>query len=179
MNKTHIVEKVIDIEGGFVDDPSDSGGATKYGITEKTARSNGYTGHMKDLTFEEAFNIYIKKWWEPLLLDQVLDLSPSLADEILDTAINMGKKRAVIFLQRALNSLNNRAAYYDDLIVDGLIGKKTIRALEIYVNFRGNEGADVLLSMLNCLQGNFYIELAEKREKDEKFIYGWFKNRVQ
>ena len=32
--RTHCVDHVIEIEGGFVDDPSDSGGATCYGITE-------------------------------------------------------------------------------------------------------------------------------------------------
>jgi len=31
---------------------------------------------------------------------------------------------------------------------------------------------------LNCLQGAFYVELAEKREKDERFVYGWLLNRV-
>jgi hypothetical protein len=32
--------------------------------------------------------------------------------------------------------------------------------------------------MLNSLQGSSYVEIAERREKDEKWIYGWFKNRV-
>jgi len=35
-----------------------------------------------------------------------------------------------------------------------------------------------LYKMLNALQGAYYIELAERREKDEDFIYGWFKHRV-
>jgi len=36
----------------------------------------------------------------------------------------------------------------------------------------------VLCRALNCLQGAYYIELAERREKDERFVYGWLKNRV-
>jgi len=36
----------------------------------------------------------------------------------------------------------------------------------------------LLLRALNCLQGSFYIELAERREKDERFIKGWLVHRV-
>ena len=40
------------------------------------------------------------------------------------------------------------------------------------------DGEVVLVRALNSLQGAFYVELAEKRQKDEAFVYGWLLNRV-
>jgi hypothetical protein len=37
----------------------------------------------------------------------------------------------------------------------------------------------ILLKALNCLQGDRYIRLTRSREKDERFLYGWLKNRVR
>ena len=52
------VNKVIELEGGYSDHSCDRGGKTKYGITQRTAREHGYTGDMRDLTLEEAKDIY-------------------------------------------------------------------------------------------------------------------------
>ena len=177
--KTEIINSIIKIEGGYVNDPSDSGGATNFGITEKVARQNGYTGDMRDLPIEFAFNVYVEQFWNRLQLPTIQDLSEMLAEEIADTGVNMGINRAAIFLQRSLNVLNNQEKYYPDLVVDGQLGQKTIRALSEYLAHRETEGEIVLVKMLNSLQGAFYVELSERRVKDEKFIYGWFVNRVK
>ncbi|ELR7144650.1 hypothetical protein QRK96_004328, partial [Escherichia coli] len=42
----------------------------------------------------------------------------------------------------------------------------------------GRDGELVMLTALNCTQGGRYLELAEKREANELFIYGWMKGRV-
>ena len=102
-------------------------------------------------------------------------LSERVAEEVVDSGVNMGTHRAVRFLQRSLNVLNNRGRHYADLTVDGIAGALTLSALAHFLTTR-NE--DVLVRMLNALQGAFYVELAERREKDERFIYGWFLNRV-
>lgn len=177
--KTRIINEIIKIEGGFVDDPSDSGGATNFGITEKVARAYGYTNDMRDLPRATAFRIYADRYWEPLQLSVIEQMSPHIAEELADTSVNMGVERAAEFLQRSLNLLNNRGKLYSDLIVDNDIGQQTIRALGDYLAIRGSEGDFVLVKMLNSLQGAFYVELSERREKDEKFIYGWFVNRVK
>jgi lysozyme family protein len=67
---------------------------------------------------------------------------------------------------------------YPDIKVDGDIGPETLQSLQAYLLFRRGEGVNVLLKALNCLQGAFYIELAEKREKDEAFVYGWIRTRI-
>lgn len=173
--KTEIIDHIIQIEGGFVDDADDSGGATKYGITEAVARRAGYSGDMRDLPYEVAFVIYADRYWHSVCGDDLAALSENVAREVVDTAVNMGPSRAGTFLQRALNVLNDRGTLYPDLVVDGAIGARTVEALGRYLATR-NELA--LSRALNCLQGAFYIELAERREKDERFIYGWLKNRV-
>lgn len=173
--RNRIINDIIHIEGSYVNDPNDSGGETNFGITEKQARIFGYTGNMIYLPREIAFNIYADKYWNSVRADDLLALSERITEEVVDTAVNMGLRRAGKFLQRALNALNNRAKLYPDIKVDGVIGPATISTLYKYLKKRDSE---TLVKMLNCLQGSFYVVLAERREKDERFIYGWFKNRV-
>jgi len=176
MDKTQIINEILRIEGGYVNDPSDSGGETNFGITIAEARACGYEGAMIDLPRQDAFNIYAKKYWDAVRADELIALSKTVAEEVVDTSVNMGPGRSAKFLQRSLSVLNDRQRLYPDLIVDGDIGPATIDALAVYLSMRA-EGA--LVKALNCLQGAFYIELAERREKDERFVYGWFRNRVE
>ena len=161
-----------------MNDASDSGGATKFGITEKVARKNGYKGHMRDFPLWMAHEIYEKKYLNRIKFDAIEHLSPLIAEELADTSVNMGAPRAGEFLQESLNTLNRGGKDYDDLKVDGKIGKQTIKALKKFLKKRGDKGEKVLFKMLNALQGAFYIRLAQRRVKDEKFIFGWFDNRV-
>lgn len=177
--KQRIINDIIEIEGGYVDDPSDSGGQTKYGITKIVANKWGYNGDMKNLPYDIAFKIYSSKYWDVMKLDSIATISPYLAEELADTGINMGVVRSGRFLQRCLNVLSLKGSLHQKLVLDGAIGSRTIEALNKFTNSRRNDGVEVLLKMLNCLQGEFYISLAERREKDQKFIFGWFKNRVR
>ncbi|MEM6602525.1 MAG: glycosyl hydrolase 108 family protein [Pseudomonadota bacterium] len=178
MDKTTIINEIIRVEGGYVNDPSDSGGETNYGITEAVARRYGYEGRMECLPASLAFEIYENKYWASLHLDEIAEISSDVAHELADTGINMGTGRAAEFLQRCLNALNNQGRLYPDLKVDGDVGPKTLSAFRSFHNQRGKKGMQVLLKMLNSLQGEFYISLAERRQKDEKFVYGWFDHRV-
>jgi lysozyme family protein len=171
--------KVVGLEGRYSDHPSDSGGATMYGITEAVARAYGFSGAMRDLPLAVAHEIYRGRYWDKLRLDQVAAIAGArVADEIFDTAVNQGAAAAGQYLQRTLNALNKRGTIYSDVLVDGDIGPVTIAALRSYLRHRGVPGTTVLLRALNALQGAFYIELAERREKDEEFVYGWLSNRI-
>lgn len=177
--RNKIIDAIIKVEGGYVDDPSDSGGETKYGITIRTARVYGYLDLMIDLPLQVAEDIYRVNYWEKLRLDDIAATNDKLAAELMDTGVNQGTRAAGKYLQRALNILNNRGTYYADVVVDGAIGGKTIVAFNSYIKRRGAMGARVLLQVLDSLQAAFYIALAERREKDEKFIYGWFLHRIR
>ncbi|KCW15189.1 glycosyl hydrolase 108 family protein, partial [Acinetobacter baumannii 42057_4] len=54
MNIEQYLEELIKREGGYVNNPADRGGATKYGITEAVARANGFKGNMRDLPLDVA-----------------------------------------------------------------------------------------------------------------------------
>ena len=178
MSFDNAVAKVLALEGGHTNDISDSGGETNWGVTEAVARAFGYVGPMRDMTRDQAKAIYRARYWDSMLLDRMQALSPQVAEEMFDTGVNQGVERAGEFLQRALNALNRNGTLYRDTKVDGRVGPMTLAALREYLAQRGNEGVTVLLRALNALQGAFYIELAEAREKDEKYVYGWLLNRV-
>lgn len=177
--KQKIINHIIKVEGGYVDDPEDSGGETHWGITERVARRYGYMGEMIDMPRSTAFDIYSIMYWDFLSLDDIESRSIIVAEELADTGVNAGVGRAAEFLQRSLNVLNNRGNMFDDIKVDQDIGPATLRALDAYLAKRGELGAVVLHRALNCLQGAFYIELANRREKDERFVFGWLENRVK
>lgn len=173
-----LIEGIIDIEGGYSDNKNDSGGPTKYGITQAVARAYGYKGDMRDLPLSLAKQIYKERYWDSLELDKIQVISASIVEELLDTGVNQGIGRAAEYLQISLNALNRQQKDYLDLHVDGDIGPASLIALTAFVKVRGSKGELVLLRALNCLQGSFYIKLSQRRRKDEDFLYGWILNRV-
>jgi lysozyme family protein len=180
MNIDKLLTDLVKVEGGYVNDPRDAGGETNHGITIGTARANGYGGSMKAMTQANALEIYRSQYFFKPKFSLVFSVLPSVAAELFDTGVNMGPNVASLFFQRSLNALNNGGRNYADIVVDGDIGSATIKALLGIIKARGEEDAEtVLLKALNCLQGARYIELAEKREANEAFLFGWLMHRVE
>lgn len=182
MTNEAIAERVVDAiiarEKGFVDHPSDRGGATKYGITEAVARANGYTGDMRSLPLGLARTIYRRRYWDAPGFGRVAAVSETIAAELADTGVNMGPTTAALMFQRWLNALNRRQKDYADLFVDGAIGPVTVGALRAYLDKRGDEGEAVLVAALNCIQGARYLDIVEGDDRQEDFMYGWLLHRV-
>jgi len=174
-----MLDSLIEREGGYSDDPADLGGETNYGITEEVARQSGYEGSMKSMPVEVAREIYRQKYWIDPNFDKVNTASPDIAEELLDTGVNMGPGIAGKFLQQALNALNSGGAKYPDVTVDGVVGPQTLKTLRTYLDLRNTQGEEVMLKALNCLQGARYIEISETRPQNERFVYGWLKHRIQ
>ncbi|EPK5971911.1 glycoside hydrolase family 108 protein, partial [Acinetobacter baumannii] len=173
------LDELIKREGGYVNNPADRGGATKYGITEAVARVNGWKGPMRDLPLDLAKQIYKQQYWINPRFDQVNTLSPLIAEELLDTGVNCGVAFAKPLLQRALNLLNNQGkGGWPDLAVDGIYGSATLGALKIFFAKRGKDGEKVMLKVLNIMQGQRYIEICERNPTQEQFFYGWISNRI-
>lgn len=166
------VNKTIFIEGGYSDDPDDSGGKTKYGITEETARDFGYTGEMKDLTIDEAKLIYKKKYWDSIRLDEIKN--QKMAEIMFDFGVNCWIIYPIISLQRALNILNRNATSWEDLLVDGVIGRKT---LGIANSISEKDTKEVCITIIG-LWFEHYILILEKNTKKEKYARGWMFRRL-
>jgi lysozyme family protein len=168
MDETIDVDRLIDVlierEGGYVANPADKGGPTRFGISEAVARADGYRGPMRQLPREEAAAIYKRLYWLRPRFDEIARRSPRIAAELFDTGANMGPAVAVTFLQRALTALNRGGKDYPDLVPDGRIGERTLAALDSFLNLRGKtSGETVLLRALEALQGERYLRLAERR----------------
>ena len=104
---------IIKAEGGYVNDKDDIGGETKYGISKRAYPDLD----IKNLTIEDAKKIYYNDYWLKIKGD---DLNYPLNIIIFDTAVNLGVKRAIEFLQLTLKDM---AA---DIVIDGIIGNQTI-----------------------------------------------------
>jgi len=115
--KHKLIEGILTREGGYVNDSSDSGGETNWGITIAVARQYKYIGEMIDLPKEKAFNIYSDMYWDVVKADKMLSLSERVTEEVVDTGVNMGPPRAVRFLQRCLNVLNLQGKHYADWLI--------------------------------------------------------------
>jgi lysozyme family protein len=163
------------IEGGYSDNPDDTGGKTKWGITEKLARRYGYVGDMRELPLLEAQRIAKLEFWDAMNLDKVVLVSYPIAEEMYDTRFNTGQ----CFLQRCLNKFNRRGKLYPDLKEDGRIGDVTIGTLKLYLGSRGKSAESVMLRALNSLQGAYYFNITDTREVNEEFVFGWFDHRVE
>lgn len=179
------IETTLKLEAGYVNNPNDRGGPTRWGVTEVVARSEGYKGDMRDLPRETAKQILLQRYWQRPGFDAVNRLSPAIAWEMFDAGVLSGPALPVIWLQKALRLLNmsHKTPLFPDVKVDGSMGKtpetsETIKALSAYLTARKRDGQLILLRMLNCQQGAYFMDITDKRVQNEEFINGWFLNRV-
>ncbi len=178
MDVEALIDEVIGREGGYSNHPADRGGATRWGITEAVARAHGYRGDMRAFPREDAVALYTRLYWTRPGFDRIGAIAPAIAAELFDTGVNMGPGVAVSFLQRALNALNRGAADYADIVPGVRIDDATVTALTSFLARRAPHGDAVLMKALEALQGERYLDLAERRPANEAFLYGWLANRL-
>lgn len=140
------IERVLGHEGGYVFHPADPGGETKWGISK---RSFPHV-NIKELTREQAINIYRKEFWNNIDGDKLPD---SIAFQVLDAAVNHGCGNAIRFLQRAIGVAD-----------DGHFGPLSHARLRIF-----HPGDAVLL--FNAERLDFYTKLSTFKD----FGRGWTK----
>ena len=150
-----IIEKVLEHEGGYVNDPKDLGGETKYGITKRFYPDID----IKNLTIEQATEIYKKDYWDR---NKVESLPQNLWHIYFDMCVNMGKRTAVKVLQRAANNKGK------DIEVDGGLGPATIGALK-----------GVELDRVRAFRVKYYVDLITAKPEQEKFFLGWFRRATE
>lgn len=95
VNKLKVsLQFVLKWEGGYVNDPQDPGGETKYGISKRAHPGED----IKNLTPERALEIYKKDYWNPVGGD---NLPVPVCIVALDSAVNCGPSRANAWLKEA------------------------------------------------------------------------------
>lgn len=104
-------DKLLGHEGGYVNDPRDPGGETKFGISKRAYPDIDIAA----LTVEQAKAIYKRDYWDRARCDE---LPPVVAFHVFDTAVNSGIGQAIRFLQRAVGVAD-----------DGVAGPLTINAV--------------------------------------------------
>ena len=151
-----IIKEVIQREGGatITEDPSDPGGLTKYGISKRSNPSLD----IRNLSLEEAIEVYRKKYWLP---SRAYDLKDDLIDPYFDMVVNSGQRRAVKILQQACNQKGM------NLVVDGLIGKNTIKACKRLEPDR-----------FRAFRVKYYADLVNRKPSLMKYYYGWFRRAI-
>lgn len=171
-----ILASIILIEGGYVNNPEDPGGETKYGITARVAREYGYRGEMKDLTKAEANEIYLALYVKGPRFDSIVDINPAVGHKLIDAGVNVGTARVTKWFQHALNAYSRSGKDYGLIGEDGSIGSATINAYQNLERTRGKELAcKLVLKALDSYQGAYYLSLT----KLSSFTVGWMDKRIQ
>lgn len=106
---------VIGEEGGYVNDPNDPGGETKYGISKRAYPNED----IKNLTLDRAKVLYKADYWDKVRGDE---LPGCVATMVFDSAVNNGVSRAVRLLQMAAN-----------VPADGAFGPGTMTAVKVFL----------------------------------------------
>lgn len=169
-------------EGAYSNDPKDRGGETIYGIARKKNPNwsgwvlvdqypktpLGIKSMLNDADIKKrADNFYKTQYWDSMNLDKLIH--QDIANEMYDSAVNLGVGRVSKWLQRSLNVANRNQIDYKDLVVDGIIGPGTLKIIN------DHRDPQAIWKALNVLQGHAYFVLAEEDKTQERFWLGWFK----
>jgi lysozyme family protein len=146
-------KKVLKFEGGYVNDKSDSGGETKYGISKKAFPNLD----IKNLTSKEAKEIYKKFYWDRIRGDKIKN--QKIAELIFDTAVNMGVSFAIRTAQKIIGVKQ-----------DAIIGPITLGVLN-----KWNE--EIFIKDYKLARIAKYVNIA--KGNNIKFLRGWIKRVLE
>ena len=174
-----LINMVLVHEGGYVNDPDDRGGETYRGIAK--ASHPNWAGwalleRHKPLSYNQVvkgddeldnlvLEVYHKDYYTPMKLDSVTDLM--ISAHLMCQGVNSGSKAAVKLLQKSINIV-----YGANLVVDGVIGKKTLK----YANDASK--LNELRSAFVKEREAFYRAIVKGNPSQKKFLNGWL-NRVK
>ncbi len=172
-----IAEAIVAREGGYVNDPDDPGGATKYGVTIGTMRRLGMdltgdgqitTEDVKSLTRADATDIFVRHYFEE---PGIAHLPEALQASVFDMYVNAGSN-AVRILQRLLIKMGFPVA------VDGAIGPQTAAAAQA----AAQKAPDHIADAYGIERRNYYYRLADRTPSSRKYARrrdggkgGWIK----
>ena len=169
------LKRVLKYEGGYVDDPYDSGGETYRGISSRfhpdwkgwriidSIEDKSRLDENKEL--ERLVEEFYFSLWKESLAKMVAAIDEDIAIEYFDSVVNMGYKAGVEILQQTINKFVDKK-----IKVDGILGKLTLKALQESVD---KAGKDRLLFTYKVYRIKRYIKIVKKNPKNLKFLFGW------
>ena len=159
-----IAREIIAREGGYVNDPDDPGGATKYGVTIGTMRRLGLdidgdgrvsADDVRKLDRETAERIYLEHYFDR---PRIAELPACVRASVFDMYVNAGTN-AVKILQELLGQFGEAVG------VDGVIGRQTLAAAARVAA----KAPDYLADAYGIARRNYYYALADRRPASRKF----------
>lgn len=153
-------ELVLNLEGGFSNNPADKGGRTMGGITQKTydawrVRNGLLYADVAGITRDEEAIIYREMYWETTGCEFLPEL---IGIAIFDIAVNSGPSNAIRIMQRLAGVTN-----------DGILGPKTKAA------FAAVGGTSSLLMDVTDARMSFYCKIVQRDTSQVIFIDGWIR----
>lgn len=139
---------------GYVNDPTDRGGETKYGISK---RANPDLD-IANLDWEAAKRIYMKRYWFPGDCEDIAQYGlPRLALLHFDGCVNHGVGRASVFLQKAVGANP-----------DGDVGPETMQILSSVDEL-------VTVDKICELRAQFYRDIVDSDASQQRYLNGWMR----
>lgn len=188
---------LMKVEGGFVDNRHDAGGATIYGISLRFLIAEGRVDLDRDgradfdldmdgdidgqdvrrLTPDHARALYWRCFWLRIGAEQ---FARPLGEALFDQAVNGGIVSAGKLLQRAVNTclmgsrlMGSRAATRLELLaVDGRIGPATHKAVAWVLRWPGL-GMPSLIAAFRSAAKERYRSIAQRNPSQQVFLKGW------
>lgn len=160
-----LAPKIFKFEGGFVNDPTDHGGATNFGVTLSTWRQVGYdkdgdgdidVDDIRKLTRQDATIVLKKFYWDRWKADNISNQSVA---EILVDWVWCSGKWGIVIPQRILG-----------LTTDGIVGAVTLRTVNSADQAKFH-------SQVWEARRQFIIEIVARDPSQKKFQRGWM-NRL-
>ncbi len=173
MDYKDAIQKVLQHEGGYVNNPADKGGPTNFGVTQKTFNAymtsllqrpySSTIAEIQNMPISTAITIYKKLYWDVIWGDKIKKYS--IAAAIFDQAINRGHVAALKQAQKVLG-----------LAQDGIIGNQTLTA----INAAGATPDSETRFLNSYLQESIlaYNTIVKNNPSQSVFLDGWLK-RVQ
>ena len=159
-----LFKKILAFEGGYVNDPSDSGGATSHGVTIATWRNMGYDKDMdgdidaedvKLITDADAEMVFKKGYWDKWQGDKLIN--QSVAEMLVDWLWGSGSW-GIKIPQQVIGVKN-----------DGIVGNMTIGVINSYSN------QEHLFELIKQARIDFLYKVVNNNPKNKKFLKGWLK----
>ena len=150
-----IVNHTLEEEGGYVNDPTDKGGETNFGISKRAYPDVD----IFNLSEDDAIDIYWDDYW---VRGRCSKVPKKLQAIYFDMCVNFGISGAIKVLQE---TSNGKGA---DIEVDGKIGPNTIKAIQ-----------NLSLERVRAFRVLKFAKIVIANPKQMKFWYGWYRRSLK